>query len=411
MRKFKEIKKELDGLRRQIILDPNNIETYKNFINVSNEMSVLLDRDSLRERRSIEDSRQFARSAEKTQVMMPQIGLDEIIKNRATHSYETSTSSLVIAAYVAEIENLTLNDIDYMRSIHNAALAHDIGHPSFGHDAATLISDYFKAKGLAEGFDDNNNNLIVIEKNNIEIRDYTLASLIKYPNALYPSQVEKYGKILNDALEQDKEHFKQFGFDLSGQKKTIACQIMDEADRNSYTCSDLTDFLSIGNHLEPDDVRRFAEMYNVSHMVNDLIEVAVHGRKGEIRKYFSDLKESFNKNHFLSNNGIQHRDKELLRLRELLSKLSKEFYIKPLRMMDFHDENMKKLKAFINEVVNNKFYPSMHYKDKIENAKNKEERLLALRDMIGEVSDWYVVNMYEKLELGKKKENNSELNI
>lgn len=403
MRKFLEILSDLDDLRKVVDTGRADINVYKAYISTLSEINLLLDRDSLRERRSIEDSKQFARSTEKTQVMVPQTGLDEIVKNRATHSYETTTSSLVIAVDVAEKSTLQFNDVDYMRSIYNVALSHDIGHPPFGHDGQEFIHDYFKMKGLEEGFDDNNNNLVVIEKNNIKVRDYTLASIIKYPTNLYSSQKEKYSKLLETALGQDLKHFSQFGIILNNQSKTIACQIMDEADRNSYTCSDLSDFLCMGNQLESHKVLEIAERYNIDGMVDDLLEVANSGDKNTIKEYFSSLKESFNLNHGLNSSGLHHIDKNLLRMREFLSKLSKVFYIEPLREMDFHKENMEKLKFFVNEVVNNDFHPSTYYRKKIESATNKQERLTALRDMISEVSDWYVINTYDKLVKEKAK--------
>lgn len=402
MSRFKELRHELAQTRLELSVI-ECVKTLKQYIALQEELDRLLDRDSLAERRSIEDSKAFARGNEKTQVVMPQNGLDEVVKNRATHSYEVTTSSMVMASFLADSHNVTVNEIDYMRSIYNASLLHDLGHPPFGHFGAEYISDYFKKLGLKEGFDDNNNNLVVVEKNKILVRDYTLASIIKYPARLYPSQQEKYGELLRIAIEQDKEHFSQFDINLKGQKKTIACQIMDEADRNSYTCSDLSDFLCMGSQLEAKNILQFAERFNVTHMVDDLIEVANCGSKNEIKKFFSDLKESFNFNHRLDDNGLSFINNDRLRLRELLSKLSFEFYIKPLRSMDFHTENKEKLKLFIDEVVNNNFHPSSFYREKLKSASTKEDRLIALRDMIGEVSDWYVINTCKKLGLEPQK--------
>ena len=48
------------------------------------------------------------------------------------------------------------------------------------------MDSYFKAKGVPEGFCDNNNTLSVIEKNDIVLSAHTIASVIKYPERLYP---------------------------------------------------------------------------------------------------------------------------------------------------------------------------------------------------------------------------------
>jgi dGTP triphosphohydrolase len=88
-------------------------------------------RASLKERRIIEDNKQCARMIEKTQVYVPMNGRHEVIKNRLTHSYETATSSTVIAASVADKLGVGLNDIDYRFSVHNVSMLHDQGHPPF----------------------------------------------------------------------------------------------------------------------------------------------------------------------------------------------------------------------------------------------------------------------------------------
>lgn len=409
LRSYKEIEEELEHLRTCSLF--GSLEGYKRVNAIEKELNNLIDRDSLRERRSIEDSIPFGRSTEKTQVMVPQNGLAEIVKNRATHSYDVTTSSLSIGSFLAYEHNVSLNDIDYMRSLHNVSLLHDVGHSAFGHVGSEVLSRYFKALGLKEGFDDNNNNLVIVEKNKMFVRDYTLASIIKYPHKLYESQKEKYLPILAKAIEKDLAHYKSIGINLERQALTIACQIMDEADRNSYTCSDLTDYLCVGSQFEPAKVIEIADKYNVGKRIHSLLEVANDGSKNDVKKYFSDLKESFNFNHTLSSKGIGFIDPELFRMRELLSKLCKEFYIEPLRKMDFHADNMNKLKTFANEVVKNDFHPSNHYRDKIKNATNKHDRLVALRDMVCEVSDWYVINTCKEFDLSsaKNKEFNSEL--
>ena len=107
--------------------------------------------------------------SEKTQVLVPQNGLTECTKNRLTHSYEVATSSLLIATDIAERLGVSVSEIDYKFSLYNVSLLHDIGQGAFGHDGQSVLNDFFIELGVEEGFDDNNNNLIVIEKNNIYV--------------------------------------------------------------------------------------------------------------------------------------------------------------------------------------------------------------------------------------------------
>jgi dGTP triphosphohydrolase len=359
--------------------------------------------ESLLERANIEDNKQFSRLAEKTQVLSPQTGMDEVAKNRATHSYEVATSANMMTAFVAGELNISPADIDYMHSIHNASLLHDIGHPPFGHDGADLIDKFVKKNGSPEGFSDNNNNLVVIRKNNIVVSDYTLVSTIKYPNNLYNYQKTIYHPLLKLAIDSDLDHFSNLGIGLTQQSTTIACQIMDEADRNSYTCSDLADFISIGNKI---NVAQMIGIVNKTVLsksnlleANKLIALSNDSNKNDIKSFFSNLKKKFNANYKLTNMGIDVIDQELLALREFLNKVSFELYIRPIRKQKVHAENMNKLLSYINYVYESNHFPSTYYEQKFKDSSSSVERIEIIRDMVGEVSDWYIINSYEKLNL------------
>lgn len=358
---------------------------------------------SLLERAEIEDSKQFSRLAEKTQVVSPKNGMPEVPKNRASHSNEVATSSLILCNSIADKANIDLYDVDYQHAVVSASLLHDIGHPCFGHDGAHFLNKLFRGKGLKEGFEDNNNNLVVIEKNGIDVRDYVKASIIKYPTKLYSEQSLRYQPILDSAIKQDDEHYASLGFSLKKQNKTIACEIMDEADRNSYVCSDLSDFLSMGNKINDNRLKWLANEMNLpkcfSSEVELLLSIANDGNKNDIKSYFSELKLQFNQNHLFTNNGLEHENREIFEYREFLNKVCREFYIKPIRKMDTHHDNMKKLSAFVSYVLEEEFYPSKHYENMIRTTSCELEKLTYIRDMISEVSDWYIIVMYDELNL------------
>jgi len=312
---------------------------------------------SMLERTNIESNKQFQRLAEKTQVLVPQNGLIETAKNRFSHSYEVSTSGLLIATDLAEKLKVSVSDIDYQFSLHNVCLLHDIGQSPFGHDGQKVISDKMIKLGLKEGFDDNSNNLIVVEKNNILISDYTTASLIKYPDKLYESQKEYYFPILDKAIEEDLEHFKKIGTNLKKQTRTIACQIMDEADRNSYVCSDLADFFCLGNSIPLRAMRDLArdkkldlecsELATLSNMIKS-------GSKTAIKSYFNELKNRFNFNFKLTNNGLEVESKDLHDYREFLADVEWLFFIKPKQESKRNISNLKLLEEYIDYVLENK---------------------------------------------------------
>jgi tRNA nucleotidyltransferase (CCA-adding enzyme) len=357
---------------------------------------------SLKERSSIISNKQFQRLLEKTQVLLTRNGMPEIITTRFSHSYDVAHSAEIMCEKIAADLGVSAKDIDYQHSLYNACLLHDIGHPPFGHEGSEFIHQTFKELGVTDGFSDNNNNLVVIEKNKILTSDYTLASVIKYPNLLYKAQKEIYLPILENALEQDRTWFNNLNlnFEFSDSMRlTIACQIMDEADRNTYVCSDLSDFFSLGNTLNENEFsivkgyERLDDKYKKS--INAICDIVGRNRKTEIKEFFSNLKNDFNENYHLSESGIVPVDTHLYNFREFLNRVELKYFIKPLAKSE-REENIVKLKDCIDFVLENEYYPSESYRNKINNAQSEVEKFTYIRDMIAEVSDWYVIKFQQK---------------
>ncbi len=357
---------------------------------------------SLSERRNIEDSRIFSRQSEKSQVLMPQHGRDEVTKNRSTHSYEVATSALSIAAHIALRAGVSLSDIDYQASLYNACLLHDIGQPPFAHQGSKYLNTLFKGVGVPEGFCDNNNSLVAIKKNNLKVREYTLASIIKYPFSLYPYQRKEYLTMLHKAINEDREHYKALlGVNLSAITTTIACMIMDEADRNSYTFSDMSDFLCMGNKLNKEYILKIADGFSFNKLTMNLIhaflDVANSGNKSDIKSFLSDLKDSINSNYQIKDAGLVTIDPELLKVREFINKLNMNLYVKPTQFMTDNIENEIKFGFVINEILNERFLPSNYYKNIILSSQDELTKLRAMRDMVAETSDWYILTQFERI--------------
>lgn len=370
--------------------------------------------NNFEEKSFIESNKKFQRLEETTQVLKPETGRTEVIKTRQSHSYEVATSSSMIVFNIAKKLKLNFNDIDYQQSVENVSLLHDIGHPPFGHDGATIINDFFINLGISEGFDDNNNNLVTLEKNKFNISDHVFASLIKYPNKLYSSQTA-YLDLLQKELNYDALHFSLYGIILEKQTRTISCQIMDEADRNSYTCSDLADFFCLGGHATMDDLVSITSYNtlsdNIKLRVKKLHEIILEGNKSNIKSFFNNLKNEFNNILTINEKGIVFDNNEMFAFREYLAEVEYKLFISPIKEDITHLNNLEMLKDFINYVVENKYYPSKTYKKLIESTDCQKQKYIYIRDMVSEVSDWYIISFHKNLKQDNFKKNKITLSF
>ena len=356
-------------------------------------MNIYLELFANKECSAIESNKSFQRLSEKTQVLVPEIGRDEVTRSRITHSYEVVTSATEMAANVAQ--NLGLNkisDIDYKQTLKQACLLHDIGHPPFGHDGAGIINDFFIDHGLQEGFSDNNNNYKVIDKNSIAVRDDVLVDILKYPDKLYDDQKYLIG-ILEKSINDDIKHMKTLGVNYNGAKHTITCQIMDEADENSYSTSDIVDYLCLGGKLDRNmiDAIGYTPKGEAKKYYDMFTNSAESGNNDYVRKVMNHIKSVFNSNYELGVDGIIPIDKDIHDFKKLLKATTLRYYIKPVRTEEFHLGNVSKLNKFMNMVVNEGLITSNRYGKMMLESTSPTEKLKIQRDMIAEASDWFII--------------------
>lgn len=187
----------------------------------------------------------------------------DFFRNRLTHSLEVAQ----IAAGIAEMLNATSireygsQEID-SDLVQFAAIAHDLGHPPFGHNGEEALDELMRDAGGFEGNAQTLRILASMERKLVKIDDEmvdhfgldltyrTLASVLKY-DSLIPlaREAEKglckgYYATERDLVNQIKERVAP-GY--AGEKfKTIECAIMDIADDIAYSTYDLEDSLHAG---------------------------------------------------------------------------------------------------------------------------------------------------------------------
>lgn len=217
-----------------------------------------------RDRARILHSSAFRRLAAKTQVLSPVSGVD-FARNRLTHSLEVAQIGREIAA------NLRLDpDI-----VDTACLAHDLGHPPFGHNGERALDVWADDIG---GFEGNAQTLRIVSRLEPKIFDdsgrplglnLTRASLDatgKYPWTREEGRAlgtRKFG-----AYEDDAEIFAWAREGAEPGRTCIEAQVMDLSDDIAYSVHDLEDAVMEGfiplNELG-DPANRTAIVYNAEH--------------------------------------------------------------------------------------------------------------------------------------------------
>ncbi len=133
-----------------------------------------------------------------------------------------------------------------------AGLAHDLGHPPFGHNGETVLNDCCVHHGL-DGFEGNPQTFRILTKlamhpkvdggGGLGITKATLRGVIKYP-WLRAEKGPTYAKW--NAYPTETSVFTDVRSGLAPEERSLEAEIMDWADDVTYAMHDLEDFVRAG---------------------------------------------------------------------------------------------------------------------------------------------------------------------
>lgn len=200
----------------------------------------------------------FRRLQSKTQVFLS--GEFDFYRTRLTHSIEVSQIGRSIVNHLnrfsRQLGDRFFIDQDLVESI---CLAHDIGHPSFGHAGEQVLNEMMLPSG---GFEGNAQNLRILvdlfyrDKSNWSGMNPTRAFLdgmLKYKTFFSDSEKKKNHFIYDfqsDILEFVSPEVSFYSLFATEKElnsfKSIECRIMDWADDIAYSIHDLDDGIRAG---------------------------------------------------------------------------------------------------------------------------------------------------------------------
>ncbi len=196
-----------------------------------------------RDRDRVVHARAFRRLENKTQVFTP--GLSDHFRNRLTHTIEVSQVARTVASVLGLSEDLT----------EALALAHDIGHPPFGHSGEAELDAIMRRFG--ERFEHNLHALRIVESfenpyprfSGLNLTFEVREGIVKHSRDFAPGEIPELDEY------------------LPGLRPPLEAQLIDLCDEIAYNTADLDDGYSAGIIVVEkacSAVNRFAELYEIT---------------------------------------------------------------------------------------------------------------------------------------------------
>ena len=343
-----------------------------------------------RDRDRIIHSAAFRRLQHKTQVFITTEG--DHFRTRLTHSMEVSQISRNLA------KCLLLNE-DLCETL---SLAHDLGHPPFGHAGENVLNDCMNNFG---GFDHNLQTLRIVSflENKyykfygLNLTAETLDGLIKHNGPVF--NYKKFNKIVGEGIFKKKINLKT--------SPSLEAQVSSISDDIAYNNHDLEDGLRAG-------IFKFDDLTNVP-----FIKIFVKKHKKKLKQHRREIVINHIIRDMINSMILDVVKNANYNLKNLRPKKIGDIYNLKSPIVDFSNEmkvNLEHVRFFLREKMYKNFniVKNINKSEKIirflfKKLLNGENRFLrkdliiksskerAISDYISGMTDRYAINLYRSL--------------